>query len=94
MLGGKLARVLRGKQAGTARVAGEGRQSVTAGNKESSGCSALAAPRCFWQIFLLGQGLRGAEVPTPQTGTLHLLPSGLQINCCFLGSCCARLRAN
>lgn len=39
----------------------------------------------FGSSFLLGHGLPGAETPTQQTRTLHLLPYRLEINCLDLG---------
>lgn len=85
MLRGKLARMLRGKQAGTARVAGEGRQCVTGGTKRALDDLVFLLHGIFGRSFLLGQGLCGVEVPTQQAGTLHLLPYGAEINCLLFG---------
>lgn len=66
-------------------MAGEGRQCVTGGTKRALDDLVFLLHGIFGRSFLLGQGLRGVEVPTQQAGTPHLLPYGLEINCLLFG---------
>lgn len=84
VLGGKLARMLRGKQAGTARLTGEGRQSVTGGTKAAlDGLGFLL--RGIFGRSCLARGCVGLMYPPSRQEHGISCPSGWRLIACFFG---------